>query len=134
MQLLPHLAYIGHAMINYTIANARTPSVTPRGTFYYDTFTSGFLTFHPEISLSTSVPREVNDTGPIDINLSGNTVTLLSGNDYFKFLEPNYFALDTTAAGQSESGALVHFRAGGFLRIEEKLKMILAGQGAGDMK
>jgi hypothetical protein len=131
---IPHLAYIGHALVNYTITNAGAPSITPRGTFYYDTFTSGFLTFHPETSLSTAVPHELNDTGPIDIGLPGNTVTLLGGNDYFKILSPEYFELDTTAAGKSESGKLVHFRAGGFVRIDEKLKMIFQGKGAGDMK
>ncbi|KAA8894694.1 hypothetical protein FN846DRAFT_894855 [Sphaerosporella brunnea] len=131
---LPHFAYIGYAAINYTLINAGNPSNTPRGVSYYDTFNSGVLTFLPETSLYTPLPGYVTDTGPIPTNLSTTSVRLVDGGDYFKFLAPSTLALDSTAAGFSEAGNLVHFRAAGFIRIQDSLSMILQGKGNGSMK
>jgi len=131
---LPVLAYIGHALINYTLANP-AGSLTPRGRSYYDIFSSGVLTFHPAAVLSLPVPSRIPETGPLSIPLPAYKVNILSGNDYFKLREPDMLELDTTAAGKAaNSGALVHLRAGGFIRINAYLASVMQGNGSRDMK
>lgn len=133
---LPVLAYIGHALLNYTLTNPGG-SITPRGTGYYDIFGAGVLTFHPAsvLTLPAPNPAYIPETGPLNISLPAYKVDILSGNDYFKLRSGNMFELDTTAAGKAvNSGALVHFRAGGFIRINAYLGQILQGKGDRDMK
>jgi len=128
MIVLPQLAYIGHAFLNYTIHNSLSPSITPRGTGFYDTFTSGYLSFY---DVAPTTPPTIAEIEAFESNLPTAPVTIdiiPGGGDYFNSLPSGYFELDTNAAGTvRESGKLVRLTAKGFIKINAKVQAVLGG-------
>ncbi|KAI5803662.1 hypothetical protein EDC01DRAFT_464669 [Geopyxis carbonaria] len=139
MIVLPQLAYLGHAFINYTILNTGSPSITPRGSSYYDMFTSGSLSFIP--APPTAATR-LNTTGiaAFESDLSrGVGVEILHGGDYFTQRPaplPGYLELDSTGVGRATaSGKLVRFKAQGFIKVNEAVaKIFLRSPAAASMQ
>lgn len=129
MIVLPQLAYIGHAFLNYTIHNSLSPNVTPRGAGFYDTFTNGTLSF---VATPPTIPPSISAIADFEANLDAapfHVDMIPGGGDYFKALPSGYLELDTHAAGiVRESGAVVRFTAGGFIKINDKVATLLAGK------
>ena len=130
MIVLPQLAYIGHALLNYTIANVGAPSTTIRGSGYWDTFTPNCT-----IEFIDSLPTTPMSTGEIEAFESTlpdapHIVEIVSGGDYFKQLTrappgSTYLELDTNVVGKARgSGKLVRFTAGGFIKLNTAVAKI----------
>ena len=130
MIVLPQLAYIGHALLNYTIANVGGPSTTIRGSGYWDTFTPNctieFIASLPTTPMSTSEIEAFESALPD----APHIVEMVSGGDYFKQLTrappgSTYLELDTNAVGKVRgSGKLMRFTAGGFIKLNAAVAKI----------